>query len=351
MSTDVTIYNGPQPPEQAPSLFGNIELFENGQRMAKMLASSDLVPSQYRGNLANTVIALELAQRLGASPLAVMQSSYVIHGKPGWSASFVIACLNSSGKFSPIRFDVTGEGDARSCVAWAYDLANKERIEGPAVSIAMAKKEGWYQKKGSKWQTMPDLMLRYRAATMFGRLYAPEILMGMKTTEEIIDSEAMPAKSASVDELNARIMDDRVDNEQVIDAEFQPEDTQQDSDQPQQEKQKKATRSRPAQVKKFHQEIDTIDNSLHLDRWRMKHHKRIVRELPRESDQQAVLDYAEKRYQALVTREKESRNDPPAPAEEDGAGQFVLCPNGEGNVPVDYCNSECGARKGCPAHE
>jgi hypothetical protein len=176
------------------SAFSGQSAFENAQRMAKLLCSSPLVPKDYQGpaNLGSAVIALEIAQRLNASPLMVMQNLYVIHGRPSWSSQFVISALNSCGRFSPLRFTMTGEGDTRACVAWAYDLSDKEKLHGPEVSISMSKKEGWYQKNGSKWQTMPDLMLRYRAAAFFGRLYAPEILMGMKATEEVIDVESEP---------------------------------------------------------------------------------------------------------------------------------------------------------------
>ncbi len=157
------------------------------QRTAALLAASELVPEIFRGKIANTTIALEMAQRIGAGPLAVMQNLYIVHGKPGWSAQFIIAAVNNTGRYSPLRFAVTGEGDAKTCVAWAIEKATGERLESPPVSIDMAKKEGWFDKNGSKWKTMPDLMLRYRSATFFGRLYAPEVLMGMQTTEEIID--------------------------------------------------------------------------------------------------------------------------------------------------------------------
>ena len=161
--------------------------FELIQRQAKVLASSDLVPKEFKGNIPNCIIGLEIANRIGASPLAVLQNLYIVHGKPGWSSQFIIGAINSTGKFSPLRFEMTGEGDKRTCVAWAKDLANGDRLESPLVSMEMAKKEGWVEKAGSKWKTMPELMLRYRAATFFGRLYAPEILMGMATAEEVVD--------------------------------------------------------------------------------------------------------------------------------------------------------------------
>ena len=168
--------------------FSNAASFESAQRMALALVSSNIVPEQYRGkeNIGNAIVALEMAQRIGASPLAVMQNLNIIHGRPSWSSTFIIAALNSCGRFAPVRFEVTGEGDNRSCIAWTTDKTG-ERLEGPPASIAMAKAEGWFAKNGSKWKTMPELMLRYRAAAFFGRLYAPDVLNGMHATEEVED--------------------------------------------------------------------------------------------------------------------------------------------------------------------
>lgn len=192
-------------PELLPteSAFG-IKTFDHAQRVAKMLASSNLIPKEYQGNIQNTMIALEMANRIGASPLMVMQNLYIVYGRPSWSSSFIIAALNSCKKFSPLRFEMGGEGDEYGCRAWANELSGKERLDGPKVTMKMAKAEGWVTKNGSKWQTMPELMLRYRAAAFFGRLYAPEIMMGMHTQEEIIDIEA-PIIPDKVDKLQERI--------------------------------------------------------------------------------------------------------------------------------------------------
>lgn len=168
--------------------------FELSQRLAKCFASSSLVPDHFKNNTANCTIAVNMAVRLKTDILAVMQNLYVVHGKPGWSSQFIAACVNSCGLFSPIRYRMSGTGDARQCVATCKDLATGEELEGPPVSLQMAKDEGWYGKNGSKWKTMPELMLRYRAITLFGRLYAPHIMMGMQTVEEVIDIEAREEK-------------------------------------------------------------------------------------------------------------------------------------------------------------
>lgn len=184
---------------QVSAFSGSIQSFEDAQRIAGALAKSTLVPKDYQGNVANTMIALEMSQRINASPMAVMQNLYIIHGRPSWSSQFTIAALNGCGRFSSLRFTVTGEGDNKECYAWAVDKHDGEKLTGPVVSIAMSKAEGWYNKNGSKWKTMPDLMLRYRAAKFFGNLYAPDIMMGMTTEDESRDIQRQPQQRKEVE--------------------------------------------------------------------------------------------------------------------------------------------------------
>ena len=175
------------------SAFGSIQHFESAQRMAKALYSSTIVPETYRGEgkLGDCIIALEIANRIGATVLAVMQNLYIVHGRPAWSSQFLISCVNASRKFSPLRYRMTGSKgqDDWGCIAWATDKTG-EVLESPEVTIKISKEEGWFNRNGSKWKTMPELMLRYRAATFFTRLYAPEITMGIKTEDEVIDIES-----------------------------------------------------------------------------------------------------------------------------------------------------------------
>jgi hypothetical protein len=191
-------------------VFTGIQQFENAQRIGKALASSALVPKDYQGQngLANTLVAMEIAGRMGLSPLQVMQNLHIIHGRPSWSSQFIIAMVNGCGRFTPLEFVLDGEGDQQSCYAVATDLKTGKELKGPVVSITMAKKEGWFSKTGSKWQTMPDLMLRYRAAAFWGRLFVPEFLVGMKTQEEVIDVDSIEVESVAavtVKELNNTI--------------------------------------------------------------------------------------------------------------------------------------------------
>ena len=173
--------------------FSTVEGFELIQREAKCLAAADLLPERYRGNVPNAVIALDMANRMGAAPLMVCQNLYVVHGTPAWSAQFLIATFNQCGKFSALRYEFCGKqgADDWGCRAWAIEKETGARLDGSLITIGLAKKEGWYGKSGSKWQTMPEQMLRYRAAAWFIRAHAPEIAMGLPMQDEVLDGSTI----------------------------------------------------------------------------------------------------------------------------------------------------------------
>jgi len=193
------------------SVFSGIQAFEDAQRIAKALASATLIPPQFQGQqgFANCLVALEISHRMRMSPFQVMQNLHIIHGRPSWSSQFIIGLINGCGRFSPLQYEVTGQGDSLSCTCIATELASGKDLRGPTVTMAMAKKEGWATKSGSKWQTMPELMIRYRAAAFWGRLYIPELLVGIQSQEEVVDIEPVTVKpelpKTSLDQLNAAI--------------------------------------------------------------------------------------------------------------------------------------------------
>jgi hypothetical protein len=204
--------NGNLPAEAAapPVAIGmdTVQGFEGLQRIAKLFAASDIVPPQYK-SLPNAVIAVDMALRMGANPLLTMQNLYVVHNRPAWSAQFLIATFNKSGRYSSISYEFQGkEGtDEWGCRAVTTETATGQRIAGPLVTIELAKAEGWYSKAGSKWKTMPELMLRYRSATFLVRTVAPEIAMGLHTVEEVSETyDLEPAANGKYEMTSAEIV-------------------------------------------------------------------------------------------------------------------------------------------------
>jgi hypothetical protein len=159
------------------------------QRQAIAWSKSTIIPKEYQNNVSNCIVALEMASRIGASPMQVMQNLFVVQGRPGWSSTFLIASVNHCGRFTSLRYEERGEtgGDTYAVRAWAEEKRTGERLNGTWITWEMVKAEGWLNKTGSKWKTMPDQMFKYRAASFWQRTYAPEISMGLHTVEEVED--------------------------------------------------------------------------------------------------------------------------------------------------------------------
>lgn len=174
-------------------------------RMGKMLSMSRIVPEDYRGHPEDCMVALDIAARLNTPWLMVMQHLYVIKGKPALDSAMTTALVNMSGQFAdPLEYEVQGK-DVRDkdyqVRAYAKRRVTEKVLYGPWITWELVKSEGWYDKTGSKWKSMPEQMFHYRAASWFQRRYCPELTMGMATSEELRDiPEAKKVDSTIIEE-------------------------------------------------------------------------------------------------------------------------------------------------------
>ena len=239
------------------------------QRMSNLFAASALVPDTYqvakvgeKQAVANCVIALDIATRIGASPLMVMQNLVIIYGRPSWSSKFLISTVNTCGRFEPLKYKFVEKGNlgkfnyteyvydptSRSkkaitkefdgtkipnieCIAYTTAKGSTDVLESSPISLRMAVEEGWYTKNGSKWRTMPKQMLMYRAASFWTSAYAPELSMGMRTVEETQD-----IVYAEAEDVTQQVEQEKAANANGETIGFTPETTDeqstQDTDQP-----------------------------------------------------------------------------------------------------------------------
>lgn len=188
----------------------NTQLFEQAQRAGKLFSESGLVPQSFNKNPAACFIGLQLASQLNINPLMLFQHIYQVNGKLGIEAQIAIGIANKSGVFKgPIKYEFKGEGKTRSCTARAI-LANSGEEISMTVDWETVEKEGWHKKTGSKWNTMPDLMFRYRSAMWLIRAYVPETILGLSSSEELADViDVTPKKQAktidqAINELKAK---------------------------------------------------------------------------------------------------------------------------------------------------
>ena len=162
------------------------------QRQAQALAASNVIPAQFKENTANCMIALEMAERLKTGAMEIMQNLYVVHGNPAFSSKYLIALINMSGILhGRLKFEFEGEpgSDEYSCYAVGIEKETMQELRGTRVTIKMAKDQGWWGKTGSKWPSMTDQMMCYRAAAFWSRIHAPEATMGMMSVDERQDTE------------------------------------------------------------------------------------------------------------------------------------------------------------------
>lgn len=178
-----------QPSEMAMGVFSSASMYGEYHKIAVNLAGSTLIPKEFQGSASNVMIALNLSSRMGADPLAIMQSMYIVHGKPSFSASFIGGILEESGKFEFLeyRYQGTSGKDDYGCRIVTTVKSSGQEIQGPLITVAMAKAEGWWGRSGSKWPTLTETMLGNRAITFFARRYAGSILLGMSATDELED--------------------------------------------------------------------------------------------------------------------------------------------------------------------
>ena len=198
-------------------IFGTSDNFIMAMQMAKALSASTLVPREYQGNESNCLIAIDMSQRFGASPFEVMRNLDIIQGRPSWKSSALIGMINASNRYDmELQFEETNDekGKPFSCRCWTTKQGR--RVDGPIIDMNMAVAEKWVDKNGSKWKTMPQVMLRYRAASFFSRMNCPEISMGLYTSDEIIEGDFKEYPVESVQEQVARGISQNANKEEFV---------------------------------------------------------------------------------------------------------------------------------------
>lgn len=201
--------------------------FNTEQRKAKLFANSSIVPKDYQSSqvgeqkaIANCFVAMNMAQRMKADPFMIMQNLYIVNGRPSFSSSFLIATINACGRFEPLHWSkIEKRGEAvlsngttipnYSCFAYTRAKGSDIDLIGTTIDMQMAVNEGWYGKTASKWQTMPEQMLKYRASAFWVRQYCPEIAMGLLTNDELIDID----NKASVEDTEAYVVEENNEEE------------------------------------------------------------------------------------------------------------------------------------------
>jgi hypothetical protein len=167
--------------------------FEEVMRLAELMASSDLVPRDYKGKPGNCVVAMQMGSELGINSMQAIQNIAVINGRPSIWGDLGLAIVKSHKDFVSMVETSTGKGEAEvaRCVI--------ERKNQPTVTVEYgvndAKTARLWGKEGP-WKTSPSRMLQMRARWFAMRDQFPDALKGISAAEETSDCVVIDASPA-----------------------------------------------------------------------------------------------------------------------------------------------------------
>ncbi len=146
---------------------------------SKALATSDMLPRQFKGSPASLLFACEFADALGIPRINALTSIYVIDGKPTASADLISGLVRKAGHKLRVS------GDDTTATAQIVRCDDPDFTFEAIWTLDRAKVAGLLGKKGP-WQNYPAAMLRSRAITEVARMAASDALYGcIYTSEEL----------------------------------------------------------------------------------------------------------------------------------------------------------------------
>ena len=172
--------------EQRPAMFSLVpQTLRDAMELSKLIADSDLAPKDYRGKPGNVLIAVQMGQEVGLSPMAAIQSIAVINGKPGLYGDVGKAILLSKGFIiEEDDISVVKKSGVGRCKITRPGHPPCERT----FSIENAKTAGLYGKAGP-WTQYPERQMAWRAFWFAARDIASDVLKGLHGAEEVVDIE------------------------------------------------------------------------------------------------------------------------------------------------------------------
>ena len=163
------------------------QTMDEAMRFAEVISKSAMVPKDFQGKPANTLVAIQWGMELGLAPMQALQNIAVINGKPSVYGDALLAMVRADSRCTGVNEYVEGEGDAMTavCIIKRAHGGEVEEIKR-TFSVTQAKQARLWGKQGP-WQQYPERMLQHRARGNAIRDGFPDVIKGMVTVEEAQD--------------------------------------------------------------------------------------------------------------------------------------------------------------------
>ena len=168
---------------------GGLQISSMAEAMefAKLMSLADAaVPKHLRGNVGACLAVAIQGFEWSISPFAIANKSYVVSDRLCYESSIYHAVVTRRAPIKGrLRSKYAGEGESRTCSIWAEVLES----DGGGVAEYTSPLFGRIQPKNSPlWKNDPDQQLFYYSVRAFARRHFPDVMMGVYTADELIDS-------------------------------------------------------------------------------------------------------------------------------------------------------------------
>jgi len=159
-----------------------------------MSKAGNMIPDHFKGKPSDCMAIVMQAANWGMSPWSVAQGTHIVSGTLGFEAKLVNAVISSStaieGRFhyrynTEDKWVVNGKKVGPECwiqcgaiLKGESEIQWGERLYPDDVTT----------KNSPLWQTAPKQQSAYLAVKYWARLYCPQVMLGIHTTDEILDN-------------------------------------------------------------------------------------------------------------------------------------------------------------------
>lgn len=149
-------------------------------QLADIMAASDMVPKDFKGNSGNVLVAVQMGAEIGLQPMQALQNIAVINGRPSIWGDAALAVVKGHPDFISIKETCDGESATCTIVRKNEEPHTSTFTKEDAILAKLWEKAG-------PWTQYPKRMLQMRARSFALRDVFPDALKGISIAEEARD--------------------------------------------------------------------------------------------------------------------------------------------------------------------
>jgi hypothetical protein len=178
---------------KSPVTFGaqgvQLASLEDAYRFANAIVASGFAPKGME-KPESVLVAIQLGAELGLTPMAALQNTAVINGRPAIYGDAALALVRASGLLTSYKEEEIGEPNT-DAHGYRVTAARGDASTVETFTVADAKRAKLWAKSGP-WTDYPKRMLRFRARGYVLRDLFGDVLKGLRTVEEARDIPVEP---------------------------------------------------------------------------------------------------------------------------------------------------------------